>query len=62
MLLPRSSLGLSPDWCTVLPVLTVYDVIIEDSLEAICGLKRVVTMMVRMTHGTGVDKMHSKYS
>ncbi|KAI4130371.1 MAG: hypothetical protein LQ347_003416 [Umbilicaria vellea] len=46
VLLPRSSLGLSTDWCAVLPLLTVYEVIIEDSLEAIHGLKRVVAMML----------------
>lgn len=62
VLLPRSSLGFSADWCTVLPLLTVYHVIIEDSLEAICGLKRVVTMMVSMTHKTGVISSDSPKS
>ncbi|KAA6408190.1 MAG: hypothetical protein FRX48_07932 [Lasallia pustulata] len=44
-LLPRSSLGLSADWCAVLPLLTVYDVIIEDTLEAVRGLRQVLTLM-----------------
>ena len=29
----------------------MYDVIVEDSFEAICGLKRVVTVMVSMIRG-----------
>ncbi|KAA6408789.1 MAG: hypothetical protein FRX48_07132 [Lasallia pustulata] len=45
-LLPRSSLGLSADWCEVLPLLTVYDVIIEDTLEAVRGLRQVLTLMI----------------
>ena len=53
-LLPRSSLGLSADWCAVLPLLTVYDVIIEDTLEAVRGLRQVLSLMVSMTPDVGV--------
>ena len=58
-LLPRSSLGLSADWCEVLPLLTVYDVIIEDTLEAVRGLRQVLTLMVSMTPDVGVHQSKS---